>query len=310
MIKQIPSALTGVFAALPTPFQPDGSPDIDRLQRILDFHVNKRLTGLCLGGVTGEYAACSVEQRSSLFRSAARYLDGRVDLIIGIGGEHIGQVHRLARAAADCGAIAALLPPPFFFRHDSRDLLEFLKKVTQELPLPVLFYNIPQFTNEMDLHDVLRLIESVPNVVGLKDSSGSPQNLPPLHEAKVGMRMAFFIGSDNLLFKALENGADGAISGIASACPDLIRAIYDAFRSGQKERARHLQGLLDELIAQFNGFPPPWAIKLALQARGIETGSLSWPLGEHLQLEAEKFQAWFPEWLAKCETACGNVTAK
>ena len=117
------------------------------------------------------------------------------------------------------------------------------------------------------------------------------------------MSMAFFIGSDSLLFDGLESGADGAISGIAGACPDLIQAIYEAFRSGQKEKAKHLQGVLDEFIAHINGFPPPWAIKMALQARGIETGSLSWPLGEHLRLKAEEFRAWFLEWNAKSETA-------
>jgi len=310
MVKQIPSALTGVFAALPTPYRPDGTPDVEKLQPILDFHLDKQVAGLCIGGATGEYAACSVEERLSLIRSVGRYLNGRASLITGIGGEHFGQVHRLARAAADAGAIAALLPAPFYFPYGSSDLLDFLRRVAGELPLPVLFYNIPQFTNELHLDDVLRLIESVPNVIGLKDSSGRSANLPLLLKAKSAMSMAFFIGSDDLLFEALGSGADGAISGVASACPDLIQAIYEAFRSGQKEKAKHLQVMLDDFIAHINGFPPPWGIKLALQARGIEIGSLNWPLGEPLRLKAEEFQAWFLEWDAKNETAWAKATSE
>ena len=310
MSKQIPPALAGVFAALPTPYQADGTPDVDKLQGILDFHIHKQSPGLCVGGVTGEYATCSVEQRLSLFQTVSRYINGRAPLVFGIGGEHFGHVRRLARAAADCGAIALLLPSPSFFKFRSSDLLEFLKNVAADLPLPVLFYNVPQFTSGLAMDDVLSLIDSVPNVIGLKDSSGVPQNLPFLLKAKQTRQMIFFIGSDGLLLDGFENGADGSISGIAGVCPDLIRGIYENFRSGQKESSKHLQTMLDELIAHIDGFPPPWAIKLALQARGIETGVLSWPLGEHLQSKAEELQAWFLEWVARSETACGELIPK
>lgn len=304
MWKQIPSALSGIFVALPTPYRPDGTPDVERLHGILDFHLGRNVSGFCLGGVTGEYATSSVEERLALFQNVRRYLDGRAALIVGVGGEHCGQVRRLAHHAAEGGAIAALLPPPSFFQHDSGDLLEFLQNVAAELPLPVLFYNIPQFTNKLNLNDVLHLIDSVPNVVGLKDSSGLAANIPLLNKAKADKPMAFFIGSDDLLLKALESGADGAISGLAAVCPELILTLYTSFRSGQEEKAMNLQLLVDELIAHIAGFPPPWAIKLALQARGLELGSPSWPLGDHLRLRAQEFQAWFQEWIAKCESSC------
>jgi dihydrodipicolinate synthase/N-acetylneuraminate lyase len=310
MGNQIPFDLSGVFAALPTPYRPDGTPDTEKLYRILDFHLSRNVTRFCLGGVTGEYAASSFEERVSLFQNAARYLNGRAVLISGIGGEHRGQVEGLARAAADAGAIAALLPPPFYFQHDSRDLLEFLRIVAAELPLSVLFYNIPQFTSELNLDQVLRLIDSVPNVVGLKDSSGRPENLPLIRKAKASMSIAFLIGSDNLLLDSLQNGADGAISGLASACPELIFGLYESFTSGHIEKAQELQSLVNELITHITEFPPPWAIKLALEARGLELGTRSWPLGKRLTLKAQEFQAWFRKWVPKCENACEKTASR
>lgn len=304
MDNQVGFALSGVFVALPAPYRPDGSPDAGKLHRILDFHLSRHVTGFCIGGVTGEYAASGLEERLTTLRDAARYLDGRAVLISGIGGEHRGQVDRLARTAADIGAIAALLPPPFYFQHDSQDLLEYLQTVAAELPLPVLFYNIPKFTSELNIEHVLTLIESVPNVIGIKDSSGRPENLPLLREAKDSMPMAFLIGNDKLLLDALQNGADGAISGLAAACPELIFGLYGAFRSGLFEKAKELQVLVDELITHIDGFPPPWAIKLGLEARGLELGARSWPLGKRLQVKAWEFQAWFREWFPKCENAC------
>lgn len=306
MPKQIPTTLTGVFAALPTPYRADGTPHVEDLYPAIDFLLEQGISGFCIGGATGEYAAASVEERCALFRGAARRLNGRAALIFGVGGEHSGHVLRLARTAAECRADAVLLPPPSFFPHKPCHLMNFMRQAAAALPLPVLFYNIPQFTRDLGLHNVLRLVNTVPNVVGVKDSSGLSANLSLLHEAKAKMPMAFLIGSDELLVDALEQGADGTISGTASVCPELIQTTYEAFRSGQKEKARSLQGLLDEFLAHITEFPSPWAIKLALQTRGIETGSLSWPLGDRLRLEAEEFQDWFPKWAAQCQTTCAK----
>jgi dihydrodipicolinate synthase/N-acetylneuraminate lyase len=280
MGKQIPFALSVVFVALPMPYRPDGTPDVKKLYRTLDFHLSRNVTRFCLGGVTGEYAASSFEERLWLFQNAVHYLDGRAVLVSGIGCEHRGQVDRLARGVADVGAIAGLLPPPFYFQHDSGDLLEFLQTVAAELPLPVLFYNIPQFTSELSLDQVLHLIESVHNVIGLKDSSGRPENPSLLREAKASVPMAFLIGNDKFLLDSLQNGADGAISGLAAACPELIFGVYESFRSGHLENAQELQSLVNELINHITEFPLPWAIKLAMEARGLGLGAGSWPLGK------------------------------
>ena len=80
------------------------------------------------------------------------------------------------------------------------------------------------------------------------------------------------MGSDDLLLEAFEHGAVGMISGIASACPELILPVYEALRAGKKEQARALQARLDEFILRFRELPPPWAIKLALKVRGLEIG--------------------------------------
>lgn len=310
MEDKVPLALSGVFAALPTPYRPDGTPDIEKFHRILDFHLSHHVTTFCLGGVTGEYAVSSLEERLKLFRSAASYLEGRAVLISGVGAEHRGQVSRLAHGAAEIGAIAALLPPPFYFQHKSSDLLESLQTVAAELPLPVLFYNIPQFTCELNLNNLLELVESVPNIIGVKDSSGQPENLPRLREAKASMQISFLIGNDKLLLEALQNGADGAISGLAAACPELIFGLYQAFRSDHFEKARQLQTLVDELISHIENFPPPWAIKLALEARGIDVGARSWPLGKRLETKAREFQDWFRQWVPICELACAQSSSR
>jgi 4-hydroxy-tetrahydrodipicolinate synthase len=307
MVKHIPRELVGVFAALPTPFDSDGNPLWEALEALVDFGLDRGLKGLCLGGATGEYDACSVEHRLEMFQRVARRVNGRAQLICAIGGEHAGQVRQLARAAVDCGAMALLFPPPGFLPYAQDDLVDFMGQVSADLPLPVLIYNIPQCTRDLGLANVLRLIATVPNIIGLKDSSGHKPNLAEIQAAQARGPMVFMIGSDDLLLEAFDHGARGSISGIASACPELILPVYQARCAGKKEQARALQSRLDEFIFHIRDLPSPWAMKLALQVRGLEMGSLAWPMGTKLCQKAEKFQDWFAGQIASYEAATPNA---
>jgi 4-hydroxy-tetrahydrodipicolinate synthase len=177
-----------------------------------------------------------------MFQRVARQVRRRAQLICAIGAEHAGQV-------------------------------------SADLPLPVLIYHIPQCTRDLGMANVLRLISKVPNIIGLKDSSGDKPNLAVIQAAQAQGPMVFLIGSDDLLLEAIERGAVGSISGIASVCPELVLPIYEALRAGKKEKARALQGRLDEFILRIRDLPSPWAMKLALQVRGLEMGCLAWPMG-------------------------------
>lgn len=293
MLKQIPDKLSGVFAAVTTPFDAQGNPALEALDAIVDFGLDNGLKGLCLGGATGEYSACSVEHRLEVFQRVARRAKGRAELICAIGGEHVGHVKQLARAAVDCGAIALLFPPPGFLPYAQDNLVDIMGEVSSELPLPVLIYHIPQCTRDLGLANILRLVATVPNIIGLKDSSGQKANLPVIHAALAQGPMVFMIGSDDLLFDAFELGAVGSISGIAGACPDLILPVSEALQARDKAGARAAQDRLDEFIRHIADFPSPWAMKLALEVRGLDAGALAWPMGPKLSGNARKFQSWF-----------------
>jgi 4-hydroxy-tetrahydrodipicolinate synthase len=301
---RVAPSLHGVFGALPTPFGADGRPDGKRLDPIVDFLIAAGLDGLCVGGATGEYAACSAEDRARLFRRVARRTKQRVPIIYGVGAGTSSQAAYLAEVAAECGGAAVLVPPPFYFLYEPVDLVDILRELSEHLPLPALLYYIPQFTSRFDLRAALRLIETTPNIVGIKDSSGSRKNLPLLARAKARFSMVYFSGDDALLFEAEQNGADGAISGVAAACPELLVAIQKAHRAGRTGRARALQALLDKFIAQASVFPAPWGIKLAVEARGFAVGPLSWPVGARMQSRKAKFREWFAPWLVRCLEAC------
>jgi 4-hydroxy-tetrahydrodipicolinate synthase len=298
--------ISGVYAAMPTTFGVDGRVDPEAVDPVIEFLLGAGISGLCVGGATGEYPVCSIKEREILFRRVAKRSNGRVPLIFGIGAGNAAQVGYLAKVAHDCGGSAVLLPPPFYFRYNPEDVVEFIRNLGKGLPLPVLIYYIPQFTNPFDLRKALKLIEVTPNIVGIKDSSGMPENPVLFAAAKARTPMLYFSGDDSLLIDALLHGADGAISGVASACPEVLMAIEMIRRSGTGNYPDWLQKLLMEFILQIDSFPAPWGVKLALEARGFKLGPLSWTGSTQMNIRIEAFQKWFRAWLPVCLEACAS----
>ncbi|MGH9446333.1 MAG: dihydrodipicolinate synthase family protein, partial [Terriglobia bacterium] len=106
---------------------------------------------------------------------------------------------------------------------------------------------------------------------------------------------------------ALTDGADGAISGVASACPELILGIYRARELGRTDEARRLQALLNEFIAAIAEFPVPWGIRWAIEARGFPIGPPIWPMSKRRQSQGAAFQHWFRSWWPGCNEQCSQA---
>jgi 4-hydroxy-tetrahydrodipicolinate synthase len=303
--KMVPK-ISGVYAAMPTPFGDDGLPDFEALDPAVDFLIAAGVSGLCIGGATGEYPACSVVERELIFRRVAARSKNSLPLMFGVGAGNAAQVKHLAQVALECGGNAVLLPPPYYYRYKSEEVVEFIHNLAKDLGLPVLIYYIPRFTNEFDPRDVLRLIETTPNVVGIKDSSGLRENVALLGEAKSRMRMLYFSGDDSLLIDAFRHGADGAISGVASAFPELVMAAEEVRRNEGGNYPAWIQRLLDEFISQIDALPTPWGVKLAAEARGLRMGPLSWSGGDQMASRIEDFRCWFGTWLPSSLKTIGS----
>ena len=286
----------GFFSALPTPLREDGRPDFAFLDAFIEFLLEKGVEGFCGGGLTGEYPIFGVEDRIQIYRHIAKRTAGRAALIFGVGSENSSQALKLAAEAKDLGAKALLLPPPFFFHAAPIDAQEMMGQVASTLPLPVILYFIPQFIKSLGVSNVLALLGSVENIVGVKDSSGDVKALNEYASAKGTMGFQLMAGNDILLLRAFQSQADGCISGLSSMAPELILGLYRAFHRGDTQRAAEMQSLVNELCAAVSDLPVPWGIKIALEAQGFPMGSFSWPCGPHLVAQIAKFRQWYEQW--------------
>ncbi len=286
----------GFYSALPTPLRDDGGPDFASLDALIEFLIEKGVEGFCGGGLTGEYPIFGAEDRIQVYRHIAKRTAGRASLIFGVGSENSSQVLKMAAEAKDLGAVALLLPPPSFFHVAPIDVQEMMGQIASSLPLPVILYFIPQFVKSLGVSNVLTLLGSVENIVGVKDSSGNVEALEQYASAKRAMGFRLMAGNDNLLLDALKSQADGCISGLSSMAPELMLGLYRAFYQGASQRAAELQSLVKELATAMSSLPVTWGIKIALDAQGFPMGSLSWPCGPRLAARIARFRQWYEQW--------------
>jgi 4-hydroxy-tetrahydrodipicolinate synthase len=290
------SPLSGVFTALITPIDDDGRADLAVFDRVLDFVVERGVDGVVVGGGTAEYPHFEAADRAALAGRAIRRMAGRGTVITCVGTSSIQSTLRLARSAADSGSDALLIPMPYFFRYEQQDLVAFCEEVCRSVSTPCLLYNLPSFTNGLDTDTILHLLETVPNLIGLKDSSGDTANLAPLGEARRQRSFSLFVGDDSLLLGALQAGWDGVVSGIGCFVPELIAAVYRNYKAGNKERAAHFQTILDELIEHVVRLPIPWGVRVGLAVRGIPNGPMHVPPSPARRREMEALRGWLKNW--------------
>ena len=283
----------GTYAAVVTPRRHDHSIDEASLRSWLEFLIKAGVKGFAINGATGEFCLTTEYEFQLLTEIVADVVKNRVAVFAGIGGAGTTDVLRRGRIAMKSGVNAVLLPMPYFFPYAQDDLVAFSTKVAGELDLPVLLYNLPQFTSGLEPRTSLELIQRFENIVGIKDSSGSLETLRLLsEEAPEACRI---IGNDGALAGALrENLADAVISGVACVFPELISQIFAA---GNADPHCPVWGgmvtILDSLIAQLDTMPTPWGIKIMAEARGIAGASFPLPLSERRKRLAQELSTWF-----------------
>ncbi|MDP9243533.1 MAG: dihydrodipicolinate synthase family protein [Chloroflexota bacterium] len=214
--------------------------------------------GLFACGTTGEGILLSIDERQRAavaFRAALR---GR--LIVHCGAQTTADTVELARHAVEIGADAVGVIPPPYYQLDHEALTEhFVSAARACAPLPLYLYAFTARSGYPLPVDVVREVaRRVENIAGLKVSESQFERVEPY----LGLGLPVYVGSEPLIPRALAAGASGAVSGIAAAFPDVVRAVVDDPTPDGERR-------LTELRSALEGQPFISAIKVALAGRGL-----------------------------------------
>lgn len=286
-------SIKGVFAAAITPRAGAGvAIDFDAALELTEFLESRGIDGITLLGSTGEFLHFEPPDRTRLVTLAAKHV--RVPILANVSHSTLDGSIRMARETIDAGAAGVLLMPPYYFRYSQEAIRAYCLEFAAHVQAPIYLYNIPIFTNELQLATSLDLL-STGYFAGIKDSAGRWEDFVALQRLAAQRELAVFLGSDIIYSRACRLGAAGVISGAASAVPELIVAIDRQARAGQETAPldAHLKEFLDRVLS----FPLPIAIKAAAEIRGIRTGPYATPLGPADCRRLEEFRAWFRAWL-------------
>ena len=208
----------------------------------------------------------------------------RVPIIVGITDTSYHDALRMAAKSYECGALAVVAAPPYYFQVGQADLLHYFKQMASESPLPLFLYNAP--LNTRLWIDVPTVIEAAaePNIVGLKDSG---LNMGYFHAVREGVRsrpdFSLLVGPDDLLSEAVLLGAHGGMAGGSNVNPRLFVNLYDAAAAGDVNRVAtlHQEAIqFDNAVYRVAEDPhnPLRGLKAALSIIGICGTAMTPPL--------------------------------
>ncbi|UDY25067.1 4-hydroxy-tetrahydrodipicolinate synthase [Nocardioides sp. Kera G14] len=256
-----------VLTAMATAFHDDGSLDLEATKRIARHLIDHGHDGLVVSGTTGESPTTTIEEDGQIFQAVREAVGPDVKLIAGIGTNDTKTTLELAAQAEANGADGLLLVTPYYSKPGQAGLLHHFKQVADATTAPIMLYDIPGRTGTKVGPDVYREMATWGRIVAVKDAAGDPTQAVFLTE----LGYTVYSGDDPLTLGFLAYGAVGVVSVVGHAAGNEIRAMIQAFRSGDVATAQKINAQLQPAFAAIMGAPNYGATtaKAALQLLGV-----------------------------------------
>jgi 4-hydroxy-tetrahydrodipicolinate synthase len=246
--------------------------DLPRLKWFLDHLIASGVHGVFVLGTNSEFYALDDKEKQEVIATAVAHVNKRVPVYAGTGAETTREAVRLTKIAEKEGADGVSVITPYFISPNQQEIFDHYRRIAENTSLPVVLYNNPATCGgvKIDVETVARLAE-IPNILGVKDSSGDLQNTNELIRL-VPDRFSVLMGRDTLIFSALMFGARGAVPATANIAPALVVAIYEAFQQGDLEGAKAAQIRLNPLRLSLGLGTAPGGVKAALALMNMSIG--------------------------------------
>lgn len=237
----------GNYSPLVTPLTGEDRIDLPALRKIVEYQLDAGMDGFYVCGGTGEGLLLTVSERKEILETVLDEVDDRAGVIAHIGAFQTADTLELARHAGEAGADAiAAIPPAYFYKPDTLGLVNYYTQVAGASTAPLFVYNIPQRVGISMTAELFDRLMSVPNIVGMKDSSGDLYAMGLLFSG--GREPLIFEGNETLVLPALLFGACGAIGTSHNLTPRLFAKMWQVYQAGDIEHAARIQLRINELL--------------------------------------------------------------
>lgn len=284
--------LKGTGVALITPFDEDRQVDFKALERLVNYQVDNGVDYLVVLGTTGETATLSAEEKTAVRSCVLKANDGRLPVVLGIGGNSTDAVVRELKTTNLTGFTAILSVSPYYNKPSQEGIYRHFEQVSLASDLPVILYNVPPRTgSNMTPETTLRLAKDFENIIGVKEASGDFEQAQYLLRDKPDDFM-IISGEDKLALPLVLAGGSGVISVIGQALPkefsEMIRLGLEAKNFEANQMFYRLMESIDLIFEEGN----PSGIKCLLSLLQISSDRVRLPLvpaSEVLRQKLTKF---------------------
>lgn len=273
------TVFTGSGVAIVTPMHADGSVNFEKLDSLIDFHLENQTDSIISCGTTGESATLSHEEHCKVLEHTIRRVNKRIPVIAGVGSNDTAYSLELAKEAASYGADALLSVTPYYNKTSQAGLVKHFTYVADHVNLPMILYNVPSRTGCAIQPETYLEMSKHPNIVATKEANGNISAIAKTI-ALCGDQLDVYSGNDDQILPILALGGKGVISVFANICPSETHQICEKFFQGDLEGSRRLflqyLQLMEDLFMDVNPIP----VKEAMNLMGMECGPCRLPLCE------------------------------
>ncbi|EKD77752.1 MAG: hypothetical protein ACD_42C00196G0001 [uncultured bacterium] len=259
------------IVALVTPMQLNGAIDYDRLDALIEWHLQNKTNGLVILGTTGESATIANDEREKIIRHAITTVNHRIPVIVGVGSNATAETIARTEEAKKLNADAVLIVTPYYNKPTQEGLFQHFSAIAN-ISIAQILYNVPSRTACDLLPETVARLSVFSNIIGVKEATGDMQRLQKL--LSLCPSLDYFSGDDKTAMEFILQGGKGVISVAANVVPQKIHALCDAALTGDRLRAesinQSLEKLYHALFVESNPIPTKWALaKMSLIQLGI-----------------------------------------
>ncbi len=268
----------GLGIALITPFTADGEVDYKSLKRLVEYQLDNGADFLCILATTGEAPCLSTAEKDEITVFIKEIVNGRIPILKYCGGNNTAAVVDKIKTTDWTGIAGILSICPYYNKPSQEGLYQHFKAISEASPLPIVLYNVPGRTGvNMTAATTVRIAKDFPNIVGVKEASGSLEQVDEIIKNKPD-NFDVISGDDALTFSMVASGAAGVISVIGNALPkEFSRMIRLEFK-GEYEPARKIHHMFTELYSLLFVDGNPAGCKALLNDMGMIQNVLRLPL--------------------------------
>lgn len=282
----------GAYTALITPFDERGQLNEEGLRENIRFQISHGIDGIVALGTTGETPTLSHSEQGRIMLIAREETQGKCHFVVGTGTYSTQETIENTLAAQEAGADVALVIAPYYNKPTQEGLYRHFSALAKAVKLPIIVYNHPGRTGQNIQTTTLKRLAAIENIVGVKETSGSIDQMMEVIENILPVRPDFSIisGDDILTYPLLAIGGHGVFSVLSNLLPRQVKNLCDAALDGDYAKARtmhyELLPYLRSIFIETNPIP----IKTAMNIVGLPAGPCRLPLCEPSKENFEKLK--------------------